>query len=361
MTDRFQIIQGDVIEVLRTLPAESVHCCVTSPPYWGLRDYGTGQWDGGDPTCDHKIRYDSRADRPLGKLHGGHETIDAATAIIREQCPKCGARRVDKQIGLERTVDEYVAKMVDVFGEVRRVLHPDGTLWLNLGDSYCSTTKGSGGHSEKQDSNAGARFEPRQLGLGSGLKPKDLAGVPWRTALALQADGWWLRSDICWYKPNAMPESVTDRPSKAHEYVFLLAKNQRYYYDAEAIAEPAGWNGTSGNKNYRPDAPGRRVNDLSTNGGGPRNIRNKRSVWTISTYATREAHFATYAIELPELCIRAGSPENGLVLDPFSGAATTGLACLKTNRRYLGIELNPEYVEMAFARARKYYPLLLAA
>ena len=203
----FQIIQGDVIEVLRTLPEESVHCCVTSPPYWGLRDYGTGTWDGGDPNCDHKMQFRSRAERPLGKLHGGHETIDAATAIIREQCPKCGARRVDRQIGLERTVDEYVAKMVEVFGEVRRVLRPDGTLWLNLGDSYCWAIKRSSGHSEKQDSSAGSTVAPQRHDLGSGLKPKDLAGVPWRTALALQADGWWLRSDLIWHKGNAMPES----------------------------------------------------------------------------------------------------------------------------------------------------------
>ena len=333
----FQIIQGDVIEVLRTLPAESVHCCVTSPPYWGLRDYGTGTWDGGDPACDHRIRFDSRADRPLGKLHGGHETIDAATAIIREQCPKCGARRVDKQIGLERTVDEYVAKMVEVFDEVRRVLHPDGTLWLNLGDSYCSITKGSSSYSEKQDSNAGSRFAP----LGPGLKPKDLAGVPWRTAIALQASGWWLRSDLIWHKPNVMPESVTDRPTKSHEYVFLLAKNRHYYYDADAVGEP-----TEGQQR---------------DGRPTQEKRNRRTVLSINSYPSPETHFATFPIELPEICIRAGSPECGVVLDPFSGAGTTGLACLKTNRRYLGIELNPEYVQMAYERARKHYPLLFAA
>jgi len=361
MSDRFQIIQGDVIEVLRTLPEESVHCCVTSPPYWGLRDYGTGTWEGGDPACDHRIEFHSRADRPLGKLHGGHDTVDAATAIIRDQCPKCRARRVDKQIGLERTVDEYVAKMVDVFREVRRVLRPDGTLWLNLGDSYCSTIKGSGGHSEKQDSNAGSRFDPRHLELTGGLKPKDLAGVPWRTALALQADGWWLRCDVIWEKTNSLPQSIHDRPTRSHEYVFLLAKSKRYYYDADAVKEECVKIGTTGHLQAGAGERAGTREGLRGTTWDPAEGRNRRSVWTIPTYATSEAHFAVFPIELPELCIRAGSPENGLILDPFSGVATTGLACLKTNRRYLGIELNPEYIEIAFSRARKYYPLLLAA
>ena len=230
------------------LADESVHCCVTSPPYWGLRDYGTATWVGGDEGCDH-VDEEKLAERKRQKksMIAVGERTDGSTRTrvhdetigkdwqYRDTCPKCGAVRVDNQLGLEPTPEQYIENMVAVFREVWRVLRKDGTLWLNMGDSYASSTKGTGGPSDKQDSNAGSRYEPRKL--NHGLKEKDLCGIPWRLALALQADGWWLRSDIIWHKPNPMPESVTDRPTKSHEYLFLLTKSARYFYDAAAIRE----------------------------------------------------------------------------------------------------------------------------
>jgi DNA modification methylase len=308
------LLTGDAFTLLPTLPAESVHCCVTSPPYWGLRDYGNPD-----------------------------------------------------QIGIETTPAEYVEKLVAIFREVRRVLRADGTLWLNLGDSYAMTTKGSSGKGDKQITNAGTLLNDRRWKIPCELKPKDLVGIPWRVAFALQADGWYLRSDIIWSKPNPMPESVTDRPTKAHEYVFLLAKSERYYYDAEAIKESS----LTGDprKPYAPGQVDARGNGHDRNGGAPRTAgkkvvdipwqyRNKRSVWTFSTCPTPDAHFATYPIDLVETCILAGCPTDSTVLDPFSGAGTTGLACLKTGRNYLGIELNPDYVRITHERARRHYSLL---
>jgi DNA modification methylase len=283
------ILTGDARALLPTLAAASVDCCVTSPPYWGLRDYG-----------------------------------------------------VDGQIGLEPTPDDYVAALVEVFRQVRRVLRADGTLWLNLGDTY------AGG----------------KIGRADGLKPKDLCGIPWRVAFALQADGWYLRSDIIWAKPNPMPESVTDRPTKAHEYVFLLSKQERYYYDADAIAERCITSDTRtwipANGGNHDDAGVTLRHDGGRQGGGQLgnpDTRNKRTVWTFATLPTPDAHFATYPIELPEICIRAGSRENGTVLDPFAGSGTTGLACVKTNRKFVGIELNPEYLTICERRLERHYSL----
>jgi DNA modification methylase len=247
-----RILKGDCRDVLLTLPADSVHCVVTSPPYWGLRDYGTGKWDGGDPACEHK-QDAATLERRFGAkstLHGTSHQKSAA--IARYQC-KCGARRIDSQIGLESTYQEYVDQMVAVFREVRRVLRPDGTLWLNLGDSYAATTKGAGGNG-KQDSNAGSIMVDRSWKISDGLKPKDLCGIPWRVAFALQADGWWLRQDIIWSKTAPKPENIRDRCCKSHEYIFLLTKSPRYYFDSVAIAEP-------------------------TEDGGS---RTKRSVWHVS-------------------------------------------------------------------------------
>jgi DNA modification methylase len=287
---------GDCLEVMRGMADASVHCCVTSPPYWGLRDYG----------------------------HDG-------------------------QLGLEKTPDEYVAKMVEVFREVWRVLRDDGTLWLNLGDSYYSRTRGGGGPSKKQISNAGSRFNAGSLAL----KPKDLVGIPWRVALALQADGWYLRQDIIWHKPNPMPESVTDRCTKAHEYIFLLSKSRRYYFDAKAIAEPSVTqvqerkrvNGVSA------EAQGKRVGQGNiTANRGARHTRNKRSVWTVTPKPFKGAHFAVFPPDLIEPCILAGCPESGTVLDPFTGSGTTGAVAVKHGRRFVGCELNPEYVAIAERR-----------
>jgi DNA modification methylase len=211
--------------------------------------YGTAKWEGGKPGCNHKQMVSSRGDRPLGKLHGGHRTIDEATGIYKKVCGKCGARRVDEQLGLETTPGEYVANLVAVLREARRVLRDDGTLWLNLGDSYAGSWGNQGrkeGRGTQRPINGpmmqsfeGPPLKERNTGATpTGLKPKDLVGIPWRAAFALQADGWWLRSDVIWHNPNPMPESVTDRPTKSHEYVFLLAKSERYYYDADAAKEP---------------------------------------------------------------------------------------------------------------------------
>lgn len=396
-----QILQGDALTVLKTLPECSVQCCVTSPPYWGLRDYG-----------------------------------------------------VDGQLGLERTPEEYVSKMVAVFLEVRRVLREDGTLWLNIGDSYASGGRGGGmegDDGEKQRSNTGALLGPKKA--PPGLKPKDLVGIPWRLAFALQSDGWWLRQDIVWAKPNPMPESVTDRCTKAHEYIFLMTKSAHYYFDAEAIKEPiknssiarltqdiAGQEGSDrvpgktngkmkavrfGGNKLCPDTRLQSGNEWDPSPEGT--VANKRSVWTVPTGSFSEAHFATFPPNLIKPCIMAGTSARGCcpkcgspweriventpeyqaivdaernrkggrsmrdglpeapgitrgtsnkslsadrittgwhptcecgdastvsctVLDPFGGSGTTGMVALELGRKALLIELNPNYVKLAQQR-----------
>jgi len=311
-----KILLGNAPDVLMELPDKSIHCCVTSPPYWGLRDYG-----------------------------------------------------VEGQLGLEKTPEEYVQKMVDLFREVRRVLRDDGTLWLNLGDTYAAGGLGPG--SGKQTTNYGSCNgshigKPRLAPMG--LKPKDLVGIPWRVAFALQADGWYLRSDIIWHRPNQMPESVTDRPTKAHEYIFLMSKRERYYYDADAIKEDC-LSGPSdikkmleslpriGGKHKILTDPLSKASSL-TNIGQKRAVgdpsgRNKRSVWTVATQPFKEAHFATFPPKLIEPCILAGCPAGGIVLDPFMGAGTTAVVCANLGRNYIGIELNPEYVHIANERIKQ--------
>jgi DNA modification methylase len=319
--DWLTVYGGDNREVLRTLPDESVQCVVSSPPYFGLRDYGTASWDGGDPECDHQPRAQSRATRPAGLMTGGKASVDAGT--VQRDC-HCGAIRQDRQLGLEQTPEEYVANMVDVFREVRRVLRKDGTLWLNLGDSYASGTIGrnddesmprpKGGHRVGTASPGRQGSRPRP----DGMKPKDLVGIPWRVAFALQADGWYLRSDIIWAKPNPMPESVTDRPTKSHEYLFLLSKSATYHYDADAVREDAlhagrvvrasdpetAKNGQKGQ--YGATAAGFTQHDTIVAAG-----RNRRSVWTIATKPYPGAHFATFPEALVEPCILAGSSAAG--------------------------------------------------
>lgn len=298
---------GDCIETMRRLPAGSVQTCVTSPPYFGLRDYG-----------------------------------------------------VDGQIGLEPTPDEFVAALVAVFREVRRLLRDDGTLWLNLGDSYAANGVSglNTGWSERAREYAGGghRAEPARnrapKRVPTGLKPKDLIGIPWRVAFALQADGWYLRQDIIWHKPNPMPESVRDRCTKAHEYIFLLSKGPRYYFDAEAILEPFADErmGASGAKSSKYSADGAMRNDGGVTSAPTRSGRNRRSVWTVSTKPFKGAHFATFPPDLIEPCILAGCPEGGTVLDPFGGAGTTGLVATQAGRDAVLCEINPEYVEMARTR-----------
>ena len=298
------IMVGDVREQLKRLPDNSIDCVVTSPPYWGLRDYGN-----------------------------------------------------EGQIGLEESPEEFVANLVEVFNEVKRVLADDGTLWLNLGDSYASDTKGSGGKTAKQITNAGSFHTSKKL--NHGLKSKDLVGIPWRVAFALQADGWYLRQDIIWAKPNPMPESVKDRCTRSHEYIFLLTKQPRYYYDHEAIKEPLA---NPKRTNFRPgkrayaegnteQIPGERTRrndgfEKYANGATFTN-KNKRSVWHVATKPFKGAHFAVYPPKLIEPCILAGCPEGGVVLDPFFGSGTTGVVAKEHNRNYVGIELNPEYAKLA--------------
>jgi DNA modification methylase len=309
-TDSGSLFNEDCLNFMRTLPDQSVNCGVTSPPYWGLRDYGeTGQ------------------------------------------------------LGLEKTPEEYVEKLASVFREFKRVLRDDGTLWLNLGDSYAR----AGGWANNNGLDGVKRSEckraisniPNGQGqsqkLAPGLKPKDLVGIPWRVAFALQADGWYLRQDIIWHKPNPMPESVTDRCTKAHEYIFLLSKSPKYYYDHEAIKEPITsrhslaryknnsaktiW-GKSGDFNHCRTDRGRKSHvDLSKG-------RNKRSVWTVTTKPFKEAHFATFPPDLILPCVLAGCPKHGVVMDMFSGAGTVWLVCEENGRKFIGSELSAEYCEI---------------
>jgi len=273
-------------------------------------------------------------------------------------CLKCGAVRVDNQLGLEKTPEEYVANMVALFREVKRVLKADGVLWLNLGDSYNSHSCGKGNvggiegnRKNKIDNTANTHR------LSAGLKDKDLVGIPWRVAFALQADGWYLRQDIIWHKPNPMPESVRDRCTKSHEYIFMLAKSARYYFDADAIKESAtrDWNKSGGNivgkglhkKNggFVDNGSGRDISEV-------KDIRNKRSVWTVTTKPYKEAHFATYPPDLILPCILTSKP-NAVILDPFFGSGTTGLVAVQNGRKYIGIDLNKDYCEIAARRIEK--------
>lgn len=334
-----EILQGDCLAVLKTIPERSIQMCVTSPPYYGLRDYG-----------------------------------------------------VDGQIGMEDTPQEFISRLVDVFREVRRVLKDDGTLWVNIGDSYCNSNgyaRASDQFQRKGRNDAPANDRDLTRLHESGLKTKDLIGIPWMLAFALRADGWYLRQDIIWHKPNPMPESVKDRCTKSHEYIFLLSKSDKYYFDFEAIQEEAtGYDGRKdtmlkGSPKYADGTyfPRGGANSMSKNGherwkfknladkGQQPNsmhkrraegqsdilyaVRNKRSVWTVTTKPYSGAHFATYPEDLIKPCILAGSREGDLVLDPFNGAATTGVVCKRLKREYLGIELNPEYVDISNERLQR--------
>ena len=353
----FDLVLGNCLDILPTLPAESVQTCITSPPYWGLRDYGTAAWEGGDDECDHK-QTTARKDGGrvnVGSFHGSAATdSDKGAMNYRMLCGKCGATRIDNQLGLEATPEAYVSSMVAVFREVRRVLRDDGTLWLNLGDSYYSSTATQGRNETKATGLANG-WTGEKVGASSfvrripWLKPKDLVGIPWRVAFALQADGWYLRQDIIWHKPNPMPESVTDRCTKAHEYIFLMTKSPRYFYDAEAVAERS-----TGMTGGAFGAGGAEVGRLRQDASRPRppdnGTRNRRSVWTVTTKPFKGAHFATFPPDLIEPCVLAGSAAGDTVLDPFNGAGTTGVVAIQHGRRYIGIELNPDYLQMARKR-----------
>ncbi len=348
----------------RALPLRDacVQCVVTSPPYWGLRDYGLAPriW-GGQESCDHRWgdTISVNATNHTGKAQWNHtrngrdeeQPIEKRVSWLRtvvdqgNVCGLCGAWRGD--LGLEPTPELYVEHLVGVFREVWRVLQDDGTLWLNLGDSYAGSAS-QGGPSEKRQSNKGSWHDHQRL-VPIGLKPKDLVGIPWRVAFALQAAGWYLRSDIIWHKPNPMPESVTDRPTKSHEYLFLLSKSERYVYDAAAIAEPLAastleW--ATGKRGWGPSSlshktPGG-LHGPSLRGEGrcgENEARNKRSVWTVNTEPYAGAHFATMPEALIEPCILAGCPVGGLVLDPFIGSGTVGAVAERLGRRWVGTDL----------------------
>ena len=472
------ILQGDVIERLKDIKANTIQCVVTSPPYWGLRDYGTATWIGGDEDCKHNIlnkikKIKGDWDRPsriesnkvshllecrvcgitfYGKMNkkfcstkclntlSNNSRTNIKPKIIKK-CQKCGAIRKDKQLGLEETFEEYVENMVKVFREVRKVLKDDGTLWLNLGDSYA-------GNCSRASNNGRAGYGNKREGIyiksGKNIKPKDLVGIPWRVALALQADGWYLRQDIIWHKPNPMPESVTDRCTKSHEYIFLLTKSANYYYDADAIREPIVHYGNNKTNNlskadiyktkkdvkqkpyaviepqfrkevieYRDLPNQEEIRQYLSIARKKRNITikqieehfgnqaghhwfekngsypsvedwkvlkdmlkldgtydkvmtkvyyksglkqdnplgaNKRSVWKINTKPYKEAHFAVFPEELPTLCIKAGSKKGDIVLDPFFGSGTTGYVAQRLYRKWLGIELNKDYIKIAEKR-----------
>lgn len=425
------ILVGDALERLRGLAPASVQCVVSSPPYFGLRDYGTGSWEGGDSACVHRVGGQVSDGKAPGAIAAGvRPGVDAST------CRVCGAQRVDQQIGLEPTPERFVAILVDVFREVRRVLRDDGTVWLNLGDSYntrkvtrpSSHQAGLGFESEHlatswaQHAEAGAARMPIADG---GLKEKDLFGIPWMVAFALRADGWYLRSEIVWAKPNPMPESVRDRPTSAHEKLFLLSKRPSYFYDVDAIREPHT------DRSVVPYDPEQHRESGVRNGRGIRDGRassfahagnalgrNKRNVWEIPSMPFPDAHFATFPPALVEPCVLAGSSpqacakcgapwrrvterayenpggrttngprsvehrhlEHGsagfkqrlelrvqtvgweptcehadgsgrcVVLDPFAGSGTVGVVCEWYGRDFIGVELNPEYAELAERR-----------
>ena len=343
--------QGDCRKVLAELPAESVQCVVTSPPYWGLRDFGTGSWQGGDADCEHTISMPIKWNDPKRGTNYTRPEV-AHRGGDSSACFLCGAKRIDRQLGLEETPDEFVANMVEVFRAVRRVIRKDGTVWLNLGDSYVSSPAGNFGVGMPAPADGGRYRQNKPKMNYNGLKPKDLVGIPWRVALALQADGWYLRSDIIWSKPNPMPEPVQDRPTKAHEYIFLLTKSPRYYYDADAIREDSKWERWGAQtigKQYRGINP----IDMDTLDDRREQGRNKRSVWEITTQPYPEAHFATFPEALVKPCILAGTKEQDTVLDPFAGSGTVMQVAQQLGRKSIGVELNDEYIDLAAKRLER--------
>lgn len=355
----FKLLVGDAIEQLKTLPDKSINTCVTSPPYYGLRDYGTGTWIGGDPNCPH-TRNKTGSNCGTGHANMG----ESGDAIYKTVCPKCGAVRVDNQIGLEETPDEYIDRLVSVFREVKRVLRDDGILWINIGDSYVSKPPSHRNSSNMQDKSYGnwetelgyEKSADRYKGLLRTYKPKDLIGIPWMLAFALRADGWYLRQDIIWAKNNPMPESVKDRCTRSHEYIFMLTKSKKYWFDHEAMQEDATSRSGAGAKfgGYKyGDSEDPKYQCYSGNKYKPNGKRNKRDVWNCSVAITKDAHFAVFPKELIEPCILAGCPEGGWVLDPFSGSGTSGIVAVNNSRNFIGVELNPEYVDITKRRVEK--------
>ena len=348
-----EYLEGNCIDKMKELEDNSIDCVVSSPPYFGLRDYGTAQWQGGDPNCNHTItHYNDNLKPHVNRPFRGD----------RSACIKCGAKRIDLQFGLENTYLEYIANTVKVFETFKPKLKETATIWWNVGDSYHNYRPTNNKQNlyrnpdYPKQSIAGNRQDLPKYSLKRNqryqeIKEKDLMMIPNRVAIALQEAGWYIRSEIIWHKPNPMPESVKDRPTSSHEKIWLITKNKKYYYDAESIKEPC----KTFDKNIRDrdttklnNTPGR-----SKMGGLKKNnytLKNKRNVWTVTTKPFRGAHFATFPKDLIEPCIKAGCPEGGIVLDPFAGACTTGLVAKENNRDAILIELNGEYLAMAKKR-----------
>ena len=351
-------LEGNCIDKMKELEDNSIDCVVSSPPYFGLRDYGTAQWQGGDSNCDHSIN-DKGIDSKKNKL-----IERPAQHFNWSKCIKCGAKRIDEQFGLEKSYKDYLANTVKVFETFKPKLKDTATIWWNVGDSYNSKPAGnkdlkkSSGLPNKKE-NLHKRKDNISKVLLKSLKEKDLLMIPNRVAIALQEAGWYIRSEIIWHKPNPMPESVRDRLTSSHEKIWLITKNKKYYYDAESIKEPFA-QGTRlryhNQKDNLKNQKGSFVAHAGAKSNGPMkpvisgNKRNKRNVWTVTTKPFKGSHFATFPKDLIEPCIKAGCPEGGIVLDPFAGAGTTGLVAKENNRDAILIELNKEYMAMAKKR-----------
>ena len=372
-----KVYWGDCRDSLRQMKEEGikVQTCVTSPPYYGLRDYGTAKWEGGNKSCNHKSakiksRYDYAMQEGSRQSEIAKNTKGTDASRWKNKCPDCGALKIDNQIGLEETPQEFIDNLVEVFAGVWDILADDGTLWVNLGDSYArvggdSSQKGRHWDNRKNNPTTGHNRNAKDMGV----KEKNLLGMPWRLAFALQDFGWTLRQDIIWHKPNPMPESVKDRCTKSHEYIFLLTKNPQYYFDYKAIQEPAiygdddrasrgdsrrntGMNHIAPKKDKRAGEgrisyEGKRTEN-NTSGGQEsfvhiNEFRNKRDVWTITTKPYSGSHFAVFPTDLIEPCILAGSRVGDIVLDPFFGSGTTGQVSQQLGRKWIGCELNKDY------------------
>ena len=359
-------LQGNVFDKLKELDDNSIDCVVTSPPYWGLRDYGTAKWQGGDLNCSHSYGRNTRGGltqfQKNNKGSFGDEAIKSG-----EHCKLCGAKRIDKQLGLEPTYQEHIQNIVELFRAMKPKLKDSATIWLNYGDSYAATVNGTKVKDMKKNlqknrienkaktngvyDDRGFIDKPFSTIQGS-LKPKDLVMIPNRIAIALQDDGWWIRSEIIWHKPNPMPESVRDRPTSCHEKIWLITKSKKYYYDAETIKEQASGR-IAGNKKPQKGTDQKfseTKQGLLKAQQKPYYFKNKRNVWTITTKPFKDAHFATFPKDLIEPCIKAGCPENGTVLDPFGGSGTTAIVAVENNRNAILIELNKKYIDIAKKR-----------
>jgi DNA modification methylase len=401
----------DALKLAQEMPDNSVNCVITSPPYWGLRDYGTADWEGGDPKCDHAPRRDY-ADDDLQSRNGG----SSRTKIVGGDCPKCGAKRKDQQMGIEPTLQEFIAAQVVLFREIRRILRPDGVCFINMGDSYASSVNGRSAKGTKEAGGDNRTFHDKPFStVGNGLKPKDLCGQPHRLVFALQDDGWYWRDEIIWHKTNPMPNSAADRCTRAHEFVFMLTKSERYWYDQTAILEPAIYAGDKRGQWGDSRRKNPEMNSVSNDTGEE---RIKRSVWSIPTQPSKIEHFATYPEALITPMILAGCPEKvcavcgapyvreveyhrngkdwnahnrksgkvaltgnsrttktedlksptdkglkpactcngatrpGIVYDPFMGVGTTAIVARKLKRSYIGSELSPVYWAICHDRLR---------